>query len=94
MTDFLGEAEARYREAVERRDAIRDAWMAEESPLLAEGSTGQLVEHPLVKMLREHDLLVDRLARDARKSEMGRPATGVVRASIGKSPASRLKAVR
>jgi hypothetical protein len=54
-------------EAVARRDAIRDAWEAEGSPLLATGSTGQLVEHPYVKMLRDHDLLVDRLAAAVRK---------------------------
>ena len=59
--DFFTDAENRYSEAVARRDAIRDAWEAEDSPLLASGSTGQLVEHPYVKMLRDHDLLVDRL---------------------------------
>lgn len=65
--DFFSEAEGRYVEAVARRDAIRDAWEAEGSPLLATGSTGQLVEHPYVKMLRDHDLLVDRLAAAVRK---------------------------
>jgi hypothetical protein len=69
--DFLAEVEARYREAAERRDAIRDAWEAEGSPLLAHGSTGQLVEHPLVKMLREHDLLVDRLAARVKPAHRG-----------------------
>ena len=44
--DFFLDAENRYSEAVARRDAIRDAWEAEDSPLLATGSTGQLVEHP------------------------------------------------
>ena len=45
--DFPADSETRYLEAVARRDAIRDAWRAEGSPLLTTGSTGQLVEHPL-----------------------------------------------
>jgi hypothetical protein len=71
MADFFEDAEVRYRDAVARRDAIRDAWQAEGSPLLATGSTGQLVEHPYVKMLREHDVLVDRLAASVRKRHRG-----------------------
>ena len=71
MADFFEDAESRYKEAVSRRRAIRDAWEAEGSPLLATGSTGQLVEHPYVKMLREHDVLVDRLAASVRKRHRG-----------------------
>jgi hypothetical protein len=75
--DFFSEAEGRYREAVARRDAIAAAWIAEGEPLLAAGSTGQLVEHPLVKMLRDHDVLVDRLAARTRPSKSGRPSSAV-----------------
>ena len=85
-TDFLADAEGRYLEAVARRDAIRDAWEAESAPLLATGSTGQLVEHPLVKMLREHDLLVDRLGAAVRKRNRGPEPSAVLKPSIGKSP--------
>jgi hypothetical protein len=38
---------------------------------------GQLVEHPLVKMLRDHDLLVDRLAARTKPSKLGRPPSAV-----------------
>jgi hypothetical protein len=41
------------------------------------GSTGQLVEHPLVKMLRDHELLVDRLAARTKPSKLGRPPLAV-----------------
>jgi hypothetical protein len=75
--DFFAEAEGRYAEAVARRDAIANAWKAEGEPLLAAGSTGQLVEHPLVKMLRDHDLLVDRLAARTKPSRLGRPPSAV-----------------
>jgi hypothetical protein len=87
------EAESRYLEAVARRDAIRDAWVGEGSPLLSRGSTGQLVEHPLVKMLREHDLLVDRLSLPLRKRHRGPEPSAVVASSIGVSPAAKLRAV-
>jgi hypothetical protein len=91
--DFSTDAEIRYTEAVARRDAIRDAWEAEGSPLRATGSTGQLVEHPLVKMLRDHDLLVDRLGAAVRLRHRGPEPSAVLKPSIGKSPAAKLRAV-
>ena len=87
--DFFSEAENRYSEAVARRDAIRDAWEAEDSPLLASGSTGQLVEHPYVKMLRDHDLLVDRLGAAFRKRHRPPEPSAVLKPS----PAAKLRAV-
>jgi hypothetical protein len=87
------DAESRYAEAVARRDAIRTAWEAEGSPLLTTGSTGQLVEHPFVRMLRLHDVLVDRLAASVRKRHRGPEPSAVIVASIGESPAAKLRAV-
>ena len=57
------------------------------------GSTGQLVEHPLVKMLRDHDLLVDRLGAAVRMRHRGPEPLAVFKLSIGKSPAAKLRAV-
>jgi hypothetical protein len=91
--DFFTDAENRYAEAVARRDAIRDAWIAADEPLLATGSTGQLVEHPLVKMLRDHDVLVMRLEAVLRKRHAGPEPSAVIVPSIGKSPAAKLRAV-
>ena len=91
--DFLADAEGRYLEAVARRDAIQAAWVEEGSPLLAAGSTGQLVEHPLVKMLREHDVLLDRLAVAARRRHRGPEPSAVLSPAIGASPAAKLRAV-
>jgi hypothetical protein len=59
-------------------------------PLLTTGSTGQLVEHPYMKMLREHDLLVDRLGAVLRKRHRGPQPSAVVTPS----PAAKLRAVK
>ena len=91
--DFSADAEKHYLEAVARRDAIRDAWEADGSPLLATGSTGQLGEHPYLKMLREHDLLVDRLGAVVSRRHRGPEPSAVLKPSIGKSPAAKLRAV-
>ena len=91
--DFQAEAESRYSDAVGRRDAIAAAWVKSGSPLLSEGSTGQTVEHPLVKMLRDHDVLVDRLSQSARVRHAGPAPSAVIGSSIGASPAARLRPV-
>jgi len=44
-------------------------------------------------MLREHDLLVDRLSAAARKRHRGPDPSAVLKASIGKSPAAKLRAM-
>jgi hypothetical protein len=41
------------------------------SPFLAQGSQGQEVEHPLMAMLRLHDVLCDKLARQLRNAPPG-----------------------
>jgi hypothetical protein len=60
---------------------------ADGAPLLATGSTGQLVEHPFSKMLRDHDLLVDRLGALVSRRHHGLEPSAVLRPSIGVSPA-------
>ncbi len=65
-------------------------WQAEGAPLLMTGSTGQLIEHPLMKMLREADLLCDRLGAAVRKRHRGPEPSAV----LTPSPAAKLRAVR
>jgi hypothetical protein len=91
--DFAADAELRYVEAVARRDAIRDAWIVDGAPLLSQGSTGQLVEHPYLKMLRDHDLLVSRLGAVVSRRHRGPEPSAVIKPSIGESPAAKLRAV-
>jgi hypothetical protein len=86
---LLADAEDRYAEAVSRRELIRGEWEGQGSPLLAKGSTGQVVEHPLLRMLREHDVLVDKLAATVRKRHRGPEPSAVVKPS----PAARLRSV-
>ncbi len=48
-------------------------------PLLAQGSQGQEVEHPLVAMLRLPDVLCDKLALPLRKAHAGPQPTAVMK---------------
>jgi hypothetical protein len=92
--DLSSDAERRYQDAVARRDAILAAWHAEDCPLLDKGSKGQRVEHPLMRMLRLHDVLVDRLAAAMRVKHAGPEPSAVLTPSIGASPATRLRRVK
>ena len=69
--DLDGDAEGRYQDARERRQTILDRWGELDRPLTAAGSKGQLAPHPLVTMLREHDLLCGQLAVPLRKRHRG-----------------------
>lgn len=83
-----------HAQAKERLAAIHDEWVRLECPLLAVGSTGQTTEHPLVKMLREHEAHCDRLAKALAPALRGRPpgaASAPDRA--GEPPRVKLKAV-
>lgn len=72
-----------------RREAIEAEWIREGEPLLSTGSTGQLMEHPLVKMLREHDRLLKDLEESVRKQHRGPQPSAVLKAA----PAARLRSV-
>lgn len=86
--DHEEQALKNYDEAVERYTAICQLWEMEGKPLLATGSTGQLVEHPLVKMMREHEILVQKLSATLRKTHRG-PVPSAV---IPPSPAAKIRA--
>ena len=88
-TDTENDALKRYDDAVERREQIKLLWEQEGQPLLSTGSQGQLIEHPLLKMLREHDLLVQRLAGDVRKQHRGPQPSAVLKPS----PAAKLREI-
>lgn len=94
VQDPDGDAQARYASALARRQAIESEWRELGEPLMSTGSTGQLQEHPLVKMMREHDVLLDKLALPLRKRHDGPDPAGVVRAGIGKSPAAKIRRVK
>ena len=92
MSDVFSDAQTRYDEACSRRQAVADTWEEQGRPLLTTGSTGQLVEHPLVKQLNELDRLCDKLGESLRKKAPGRSPVAVVKASVGKSPAAERRA--
>lgn len=62
----VSDAQACYEAARARYEQIVEEWTGLGCPLMAEGSTGQLVEHPLVKMQREHERLMNELDGKAR----------------------------
>jgi hypothetical protein len=47
-----------------------------------------------VKMIREHEILLHKLAEPLQKRHRGPEPSAVVRASIGDSPAARLRKVK
>ncbi len=89
--DTVNDAEDRYRETVARRQMIEAMWNESGKPLLSSGSTGQLMEHPLVKMMREHDSLLVKLAAEVSKRHRGPQPSAVP--SIRKPSSSKLRAV-
>ncbi len=91
MSDVFFDAEFRYDAAVALVDQIRGEWVAIGSPLLADGSMGQLVPHPFVRMLREAERDASRFGELLKKKHRGPAPTAVLQAKIGKSPASKLR---
>ncbi len=89
--DTGSDAEERYRETVARRQMIDEMWVEAGRPLLSSGSTGQLQEHPLVKMMREHDALLVKLSTEVSKRHRGPQPSAVP--SIRKPRSSKLRAV-
>lgn len=94
--DFSPQEDARaaYEAAEERARILRKQWDDEGQPILTEGSMGQLVPHPLVKMIETAEVLADRLRKAVQPSKPGRKPTAVVQAKIGRSPAQKLRAVK
>jgi hypothetical protein len=67
-----------YGEALRRLEAIREAWFEAGQPLVGVGSTGQEVEHALVKLLRDSEAHVARLGGQVRARRIGRPQVAVL----------------
>jgi hypothetical protein len=84
-----------YAAALQRLEEIRLAWEAEGKPLIALGSTGQQVESPLVRLLRESEAHVARLGEIMRRRSVGRPLSPDRAAYLGPPPAVvKLRGVR
>jgi hypothetical protein len=74
MTD---DAVARFEYALNRLELLKKQWEAAGRPFTAKGTRGAEVEHPLHKVLRLQEILVDRLAARARPGRVGRPPEAV-----------------
>jgi hypothetical protein len=71
------EAEERLQFACERLSLLRSEWEAVGRPFVTAGTRGTGVEHPLHKVLRLQEILVDRLAARVRPGRLGRPPSAV-----------------
>jgi len=85
----MGSSGERLEAAVSDLQRFRDEWEALGSPSLSEGSTGQLVPHPLIKLIRDAERAVELLSRPAAAKRGGRPAGS----SSAPDRRSRLRAV-
>ena len=83
--------EVLHSRAQARLEAVVAEWEAAGSPLLANGSMGQLVEHPLVKMIREHEHLVSKLGELVRKRHVGPQPSAVLGLGVSKSRSATLR---
>ncbi len=89
------DAVAHYADAVERRALLVAAWEELGRPVLGEGgATGRaLVPHPLIAMMREQDILCERLGRAVKQAVRGRPkGVGSAADRVDAAPPVRLKA--
>jgi hypothetical protein len=75
----VSDAEARYQFACERLEFLRAEWEEAGRPFVEVGSRGVGVEHPLDKVLRLQEVLVDRFSARARPGRAGRPPSAVPR---------------
>ena len=90
--DLEADSERLYEGAMSRRQRILERWEELDRPLTAPGSKGQLVPHPLMTMLREHDMLCTQLAAPLRKRHRGPLPSAVP--SIRRPKSSSLRAAR
>jgi hypothetical protein len=93
MTDLLADAESRYTAARARRAAIEREWKALGKPMLGPGSRGQLQEHALLAALRQHDMLLLKLAAPLRAAHAGPEPSAVVKPYWTKRITRKLEAV-
>jgi hypothetical protein len=77
--DLEAEAQSAYETAVERVQMIAAEWDELGNPLTTEGSMGQTVPHPLIKMLQDAEMLADRLRKSVRKAHRGPAPSAVVK---------------
>ena len=92
MIDFDQDAVALYEAAMRRRALIGEAWEAEGCPVTTIGSRKQIVPHPYMRMLAEHDLLTDRLRQSVRKRHRGPVPESMLGPMV--SPSERLRVAR
>jgi hypothetical protein len=87
--DVFSEMVAVYEQARDRLGLIHEAWLRADCPLTTEGSMGQTIEHPVVKLLRETEIEVLRLGDSIRRQKRrGREPEAVIKSKLRAAPSS------
>jgi hypothetical protein len=74
LTTDVFSSQGRLDAALADLERFRIEWESEDCPSLAEGSMGQQVPHPLIKLIRDAERAVEMLSRPAAAKRGGRPA--------------------
>lgn len=91
--DITRDAEAAYRDAMSRLRYVKREWTRAGKPLITAGSMGQERPHPLWVMVQDAEMTAMKLRGDVRKRHAGPEPKAVLGASLGPSPAQKLRAV-
>lgn len=67
----LEDAQDAYQRALERANLLKETWDEPGRPVLATGSRGQPVAHPLLAAMNEADVISDRLRQRLVKAHPG-----------------------
>ncbi len=94
MAEVSKDAEARYEAACERRRETIEIWENMGKPLTTTGSTGQMVDHPLVRQINALDKLCAELGEKLERKHNGPSPVAVIKAGVGKSPAAKVRELK
>lgn len=92
--DVNKDAEAAYRDAMDRLRYVKREWTKAGKPLTTPGSRGQQRPHPLWVMLQDAEMTAMRLRGEVRKRHSGPEPKAVIGGSLGPSPAQKLRSVQ
>jgi hypothetical protein len=97
--DRLYDTAARFAHAVDLADKARRRWRKAGEPLVLELGNGTATVHPLVKVMQDAERDAKRFGealeiKPRRKAHRGPDPVATIKASIGESPAAKLRRLK